>query len=88
MIPDKGSPGWTWFEPAIELPADSTELELCRAFARCFSSPEGQLVIDHLTKLIRDRRLSPGCSDGELRHLEGQRFAIAHIVAMIERGHG
>lgn len=87
-MPDQGSSGWTWFEPATELPADEVELELCRAFARCFSSTEAQMVIDHLTKVILERRLSAGCSNAELRHLEGQRFAIAHIVAMIERGRG
>ena len=84
MIPDQEPPGWVWFESSPELSTE--QVELCRAFARCFSSQEGQMAIDHLTKLILERRLPAGCSNAELRHLEGQRFAIAYIVSMIERG--
>jgi hypothetical protein len=43
-------------------------------------------VVAHLTRSILDRRLPPNASDAELRHLEGQRFAIAGVLAMIERG--
>lgn len=78
--------GWGWFE-GISAPAgDPSELELCRAYARCFAGPDGDEVLAHLTRSILDRRLSPNASNAELRHLEGQRFAIAAVIAMVERG--
>jgi hypothetical protein len=43
-------------------------------------------VLEHLRRLILDRRCPPGASDAELRHLEGQRFAVAYIRQMVERG--
>jgi hypothetical protein len=43
-------------------------------------------VLGHLCRLILDRRCPPGASDAELRHLEGQRFAVAYIRQMVERG--
>lgn len=75
--------GWAWFE--AEVPADPGEAELCRACARCFSGSDGQLVVDHLKRVL-ERRLSPEASNAELRHLEGQRYAIAHLLALVERG--
>jgi hypothetical protein len=78
--------GWGWFEGASASARDPAELERCRAYARCFAGPDGDEVIAHLTRSILDRRLSPNASDAELRHLEGQRFAIAGIIAMVERG--
>ena len=77
--------GWAWFDGATA-PAKDRELELCRAYARCFAGPDGDEVIAHLTRSVLDRRLSPNVSDAELRHLEGQRFAIAGVIAMVERG--
>jgi hypothetical protein len=78
--------GWGWFEGAMAPANDPSKLELSRAYARCFAGPDGDEVIAHLTRSILDRRLSPNASDAELRHLEGQRFAIAGVIAMIERG--
>ncbi|MGH6943926.1 MAG: hypothetical protein ACREH6_06880 [Geminicoccaceae bacterium] len=65
---------------------DPAEADLCRAFARCFAGVDGELVIEHLTRLILERRLTPRASDAELWHLEGQRFAVAHILNMSARG--
>lgn len=76
--------GWGWFDG--ELAKDPSDLELCRAYARCFAGPDGAVVIAHLTRSILDRRLPPNVSDAELRHLEGQRFAIGGVIAMVERG--
>jgi len=76
--------GWSWFDASADTAPD---LELCRAYARCFASHDGQQVIAHLRTILA-RRLAPTSSDAELRHLEGQRCAIAGIVAMIERGRG
>ena len=78
--------GWSWFEGGAAAPDERPEAELCRAFARCFAGPDGQTVINHVTRSILDRRLPPSASDAELRHLEGQRCAVAALLAMIERG--
>lgn len=74
--------GWSWFEAGCD---NAPDLDLCRAYARCFASHDGQQVMTHLGTILA-RRLPPTASDAELRHLEGQRCAIASIVAMIERG--
>ncbi len=78
--------GWAWFDAASEPMIEQPDPELCRAFARCFAGADGQRVIEHLRRLILDRRLPPGASDAALRHLEGQRFAVAYLLAMVERG--
>ena len=78
--------GWSWFEAGETAPDDRSEAELCRAFARCFAGPDGQTVVAHMTRSILDRRLPPSATDAELRHLEGQRCAVAALLAMIERG--
>lgn len=60
--------------------------EVARAFARCFGAPGGSVVLDHLRRVFLERRLGPAASDAELRHVEGQRSVVAHLLAMIERG--
>jgi hypothetical protein len=85
-MPNDPDAGWSWFEAAAGTAGDVAESELCRTYARCFAGPDGRDVIAHLTRSILDRRLSPNASDAELRHLEGQRFAIAGMLAMIGRG--
>jgi hypothetical protein len=86
MDADRAPTGWAWFEDDQETPADPTDTSVCRAFARCFAGPDGQQVLEHLTRLILNRRLGPGATNAELRHLEGQRGAIAYVLGMIERG--
>jgi hypothetical protein len=86
MIVDRAPTGWAWFEDRDDVPPDPGETTLCQAFARCFAGPDGQQILDHLTRLILNRRLGPGASDAELWHLEGQRGAIAYVLGMIERG--
>jgi hypothetical protein len=87
MPADAAPQGWAWFgHDATPADGNPHELELCRAFARCFTGPDGRLVLEHLKRTVLERRLPPSASDAELRHLEGQRYAVAHIVAMIERG--
>jgi hypothetical protein len=83
---DRAPKGWAWFEDGNDVPPEPGETTICRAFARCFAGPDGQLVLDHLTRLILNRRLGPGASNAELWHLEGQRGAIAYVLGMIERG--
>jgi hypothetical protein len=86
MAIDRDLDGWTWFETAVVATEDPEEQELRRAFARCFSSADGRLVMETLERLMLNRRLSPNASNGELRHLEGQRFAVAYIATMAARG--
>lgn len=86
MALDRDLDGWTWFEAAMVAAEDPDEQELCRAFARCFSSADGRLVLETLERLMLNRRLAPDASDAELRHLEGQRFAVAYIATMAARG--
>jgi hypothetical protein len=78
--------GWSWFDAASAHAEDGADLELCRAYARCFAGADGARVIGHLTRTILERRLSPCASDAELRHLEGQRCAVASLLAMVARG--
>lgn len=80
------APGWSWFEATSTPRGDPGEAELYRACARCFAGPDGQAVITYLTRSVLERRLPPNATDAELRHLEGQRYAIAGLLAMVERG--
>jgi hypothetical protein len=86
MNGDCSSEGWAWFEDREDPPSDAGEATLCRAFARCFAGPDGQQVLEHLRRLILDRRLGPSATSAELWYLEGQRGAIAYVLGMIERG--
>jgi hypothetical protein len=88
-MPAESAPaGWAWFAAHDAAPADAGqgERELCRAFGHCFAGADGRMVLDHLKRAILERRLPPNASDAELRHLEGQRHAVAYILAMVERG--
>ena len=60
--------------------------DLAQAFARCFRGSDGERVLAHLRRLTVERRLSPDCSEAELRHLEGQRHLVAYIGLLAERG--
>jgi len=87
-MPESPPVGWAWFATDGALPADpgAGDRELCRAFAHCFAGADGRMVLEHLKRVILERRLPPNASDAELRHLEGQRHAVAYVVAMVERG--
>jgi hypothetical protein len=76
--------GWAW----LEAPTDTGEpsADLCRASAACLGTADGRLVVRHLRRMFLDRRLPPTSSDAELRHLEGQRSAVAHLMQLVERG--
>jgi hypothetical protein len=78
--------GWAWLDAPAE-PGDAAP-DLCRAAAACLGTPDGRLLIRHLRRTFLDRRLPPTASDAELRHLEGQRSAVAHLLQLMERGRG
>jgi hypothetical protein len=86
MRPEAEPAGWAWFDHADDEAEDAALAEVCRAAARCLAGADGELVTEHLRRLVLDRRLPPEASDAELRHLEGQRWAIAHLLALAARG--
>lgn len=55
--------------------------KISRDVAALFRSPAGQEVLRYLRSITLDSVAGGGISDGELRHLEGQRF----VVALLER---
>lgn len=59
---------------------------VCRSAAACFAGSHGQLVLRHLQRVFLDRRVAPNRSDAELRHVEGQRSVVSHLMSLIERG--
>lgn len=75
--------GWAWFEHADPPPADRA---LAQAFARCFRGGDGDKVLAYLRALTLERALGPGADDSLLRHLEGQRQLVAHILQLVARG--
>ena len=78
--------GWDWLKPEgarIEPPA-----ELCRAAAACLTGPNAGLLLRHLRCLFLDRRLPPSATDAELRHVEGQRSVVSHLLQLVDRGRG
>ncbi len=86
MAPDRDDAAWP-YEAGPTAVVDEA-LVLQRAFATCFRGADGALAIDHLRRVFLDRRLGPSASDAELRHTEGQRSVIAHILSLVERGRG
>jgi hypothetical protein len=71
--------GWAWLDGD---PPPVAGFEVEDAFAACFASPAGRVVAQHLRRIFLDRRVPPSASDAELRHVEGQRAAIAWLLAM------
>lgn len=81
--PDQPDP---WAEiDGVAILADGVD-ELALAFARCFASGDGLVVVEHLQRTFLLRRVPPTAGDSELRHVEGQRSVVAHILSLIDRG--
>lgn len=72
------APGWPWPEGEPLAGVDATVAE---AFATCFAGPAGRIVLEQLRRVFLDRRVAPSASDAELRHVEGQRSAVAWLLA-------
>jgi len=84
-MPESESPaGWAWFDRSSE--AARAPDELCHDAAACLGSRHGQALLRHLQQLFLDRRLSPTATDAELRHVEGQRSVVSHMLRLVERG--
>ena len=78
--------GWDWFDTSRDLDRRD-DSETLRAFTRCFSGRDGELVLGHLRRTVLDRRLGPETSNAKLRFVEGQRSIVARILAMAEHAH-
>ena len=59
-----------------------SEGEIREAFIKCFAGREGAIVLSHLKRLTLKRYLGPDSTMDELRHLEGQRHLVCHILAL------
>ena len=57
-----------------------------KAFARLFSSEDGQKVLSHLQVITFQRALSHSSPEQQLRYVEGQRSLVATILRLIDRG--
>jgi hypothetical protein len=59
------SAGWQWFEAteSRDLQASQEDGSITSAFARCFTSPDGRRVLEHLRRLTLERTLGPGASE-------------------------
>lgn len=55
-------------------------------FARVFRGSDGARALSHLRALTLDRALGPDATPDALRHLEGQRALVLHLLALVERG--
>ena len=57
-------------------------------YARCFGTPSGRAVLDHLRKITVERTLGPNATDNELRWAESQGALVRQIETQIARGRG
>lgn len=76
--------GWQWFEPK-EAAAEAVD-DLARSAAACLQTPQGRHLLRHLERRFLERRVPPSASDAELRHAEGQRAVVSHLLHLVERG--
>jgi hypothetical protein len=72
--------GWSWF--AAEPPSATPDDDLTKAMQACFAGRNGDVVIQYLRTTFLERRVAPSASDAELRHVEGQRAAIASLLRL------
>lgn len=79
---------WPFNDTAASRDAVADDDALAGAFARCLAGGDGRRVLDHLRGLTLHRALGPAAPDAALRHLEGQRALVAHILALVVRGGG
>ncbi|HOY47041.1 MAG TPA: hypothetical protein PLZ05_00355 [Alphaproteobacteria bacterium] len=60
--------------------------EIEKNYLRCFSTPSGAAVLQHLREITIERFLGPNATESELRSLESQRSLVHQIENLIERG--
>lgn len=79
-------PGWSQIDDTSGQEVAPQSRALAIAFARCFGTRDGEIVLDHLTNLTQRRFCGPQTTDAVLRHLEGQRHLVGYLLALIDRG--
>ena len=57
--------------------------EIRWAFAKCFNTREGQIVLAVLKRMTQERYLGPDSSADALRHLEGQRQLVGYMLSLL-----
>lgn len=72
-------------EPA-QATQQTSQQDIERVFARCFSTEDGKKVLAHLQVMTFSRAYGPDVSDNHLRYAEGQRALIASVLRLIDRG--
>ena len=83
---DRSDTGWIWFDPPRRDDGGDAALVLARQAARLFASSDGEAVLQHLKEITLDRCLFPESGDAALRHLEGQRHLVLHLLCLAARG--
>ena len=80
--------GWDGLDPGAGgggSPSSAAE-PAATLFARVFRGDDGARALAHLRALTLDRALGPDAPPDALRHLEGQRALVLHLLALVERG--
>lgn len=81
--------GWAWFEnnaPSMDNEPSPLDDNLAHVFARCFRGEDGMKVLKHLQHMTHSRLIGHTASDAFLRHMEGQRQLVSHIISLVEHG--
>lgn len=90
MTAGEPTDNWPW-------PADRTESSspskhnaedrlIAIAAARCFGTPDGVKILNHLRQITIERPCGPHMPEAVLRDLEGQRRLVHQLYALIQRG--
>lgn len=61
-------------------------MEAARRAVRVFSSADGEALLDHLKEITLERCLGPEAGAEALRDMEGRRWLVLHLMALIRRG--
>ena len=70
------------YQPNYNIAAMPDE-EIRWAFAKCFKTREGQIVLAVLKRMTQERYLGPDSSADALRHLEGQRQLVGYMLSLL-----
>jgi len=60
------------------------EAQINESVYQMFSTPVGAFVLDYLRSVTLQRVSAEGCSEAELRELEGQRRLVAGLMARMK----
>jgi hypothetical protein len=77
--------GGKWSDMEATVQVDAAR-DMRRSYVRVFESNDGAAVLEELRRLFLEREAGPEVNDAGLRHLEGQRSVVRHILRQIEAG--